>query len=68
MMAQKGYKNYFDVLDTVVVDEWHELLGSKRGTQTELGLSRLKGLRPELNIWGISATIGNLEEALDAGQ
>jgi len=66
LMAQKGYKRYFKELDAVVVDEWHELLGSKRGTQTELGLSRLKHLRPDLNIWGISATIGNLEEARDA--
>jgi ATP-dependent Lhr-like helicase len=65
MMAQEEYKNYFSDLDAVVVDEWHELLGSKRGTQTELGLSRLKHLRPNLNIWGISATIGNLEEAQD---
>ena len=63
LMAQKGYYKYFSDLDAVVVDEWHELLGSKRGTQTELGLSRLKHLRPELNIWGISATIGNLKEA-----
>jgi len=65
LMAQEGYKNYFSDLKAVVVDEWHELLGSKRGTQTELGLSRLKHLRPNLNIWGISATIGNLKEALD---
>lgn len=65
LMAQKGYKNYFKYLEAVVVDEWHELLGSKRGTQTELGLSRLKHLRPGLRIWGISATIGNLAEALD---
>lgn len=66
LMAQKGYKRYFNDLDAVVVDEWHELLGSKRGTQTELGISRLKHLRPKkLRIWGISATIGNLEEALD---
>jgi len=65
LMAQKGYKNYFSDLDAVVIDEWHELLGSKRGTQTELGLSRLKHLRPNLNIWGISATIGNLQEAQD---
>ncbi|NGP88377.1 ligase-associated DNA damage response DEXH box helicase [Fodinibius halophilus] len=63
LMAQKGYKNYFSDLEAVVIDEWHELLGSKRGTQTELGLSRLKHLRPKLNIWGISATIGNLREA-----
>ncbi|MDZ7683110.1 MAG: DEAD/DEAH box helicase [Fodinibius sp.] len=65
LMAQKGYNDYFSELDAVVVDEWHELLGSKRGTQTELGLSRLKHLRPQLNIWGISATIGNLQEAQD---
>lgn len=65
LMAQKGYKSYFENLQGVVIDEWHELLGSKRGTQTELGLSRLKHLRPDLNIWGISATIGNLDEALD---
>lgn len=65
LMAQKNYERHFRNLDAVVVDEWHELLGSKRGIQTELGLSRLRGLRPDLSIWGISATIGNLEEALD---
>jgi ATP-dependent Lhr-like helicase len=63
LMAQKGYEDYFSDLNAVVIDEWHELLGSKRGTQVELGLSRLKHLRPKLNIWGISATIGNLQEA-----
>ena len=65
LMAQKGYKTYFTDLEAVVIDEWHELLGSKRGTQVELGLSRLKHLCPNLNIWGISATIGNLQEAHD---
>ena len=65
LMAQKGYQYYFSNLDAVVIDEWHELLGSKRGIQVELGLSRLKHLRPEINIWGISATIGNLQEAHD---
>lgn len=49
----------------MVVDEWHELLGSKRGVQMELALSRLKTVSPNLRIWGISATIGNLEEAQD---
>jgi ATP-dependent Lhr-like helicase len=47
----------------VVVDEWHELLGSKRGVQTELCIARLRGLNPGLRVWGLSATIGNLEEA-----
>lgn len=65
LLAQKNYPYYFESLKTVVVDEWHELLGSKRGTQTELALSRLKGLNPGLQLWGISATIGNLNEAFD---
>ncbi|MEQ9265341.1 MAG: DEAD/DEAH box helicase, partial [Balneolaceae bacterium] len=65
LLAQKDYKKHFRKLDTIIVDEWHELLGSKRGTQTELGLSRLKAIRPNLSIWGISATIGNLDEALE---
>jgi ATP-dependent Lhr-like helicase len=65
LMAQKYYARHFKKLNTVVVDEWHELLGSKRGIQTELALSRLKGLRTELQIWGISATIGNLDQALE---
>lgn len=101
MMAQKEYPKLFQQLEVVVIDEWHELLGTKRGVQVELGLSRLKAMcsvgsfqlavgsskapgennqqnarfklptvhRPlptancQLKIWGISATIGNLEEA-----
>lgn len=63
MLAQKDYAELFKNLSTVVVDEWHELLGSKRGVQVELGLSRLKALKKRLRIWGVSATIGNLEEA-----
>ncbi|HYW36451.1 MAG TPA: ligase-associated DNA damage response DEXH box helicase, partial [Balneolaceae bacterium] len=63
LMAQKGYPRYFEQLEMVVVDEWHELLGSKRGTQTELALSRLRGLCDHLQVWGISATIGNMEQA-----
>ncbi|MCC5943096.1 MAG: DEAD/DEAH box helicase, partial [Balneolaceae bacterium] len=65
LLAQKGYPARFKNLKSVVVDEWHELLGSKRGTQTELALSRLRGMNSSLQIWGISATIGNLEEAFD---
>jgi len=66
LLAQKGYPARFTHLQCVVVDEWHELLGSKRGTQTELALSRLRGLNSELQTWGISATIGNLDEAYEA--
>lgn len=63
MLAQKGYADTFKNLQFVIVDEWHELLGSKRGVQIELALSRLKAINPDLKIWGISATIGNLDQA-----
>ncbi len=65
LLAQKNSTQLFKDLQWFVADEWHELLGSKRGVQVELALSRLKGLRPGLCIWGISATIGNLPEAAD---
>ncbi|MEO1514145.1 MAG: ligase-associated DNA damage response DEXH box helicase [Bacteroidota bacterium] len=65
LMASRGYPDYFKHLKTVVTDEWHELIGSKRGVQMELALSRLKGFLPKLKVWGISATIGNMDEALE---
>jgi ATP-dependent helicase Lhr and Lhr-like helicase len=66
MMATKGYTQYFQNLEAIIVDEWHELVGSKRGVQIELAISRLRNIsKNELKIWGISATIGNLEEAMD---
>lgn len=67
LLAQKGYPALFGSLRVIAVDEWHELLGSKRGVQVELAISRLVHLqenpyqRPM--VWGISATIGNLDEA-----
>lgn len=68
LLAQKGYAEVFRTLKVIAVDEWHELLGSKRGVQIELAVSRIIGLRakhqgPALSLWGISATIGNLEQA-----
>jgi len=48
----------------VVVDEWHEMLGNKRGVQVQLALARLRRFNPSLMSWGLSATLGNLEEAL----
>ncbi|MEO6905733.1 MAG: ligase-associated DNA damage response DEXH box helicase [Ginsengibacter sp.] len=73
LLAQKNYPEIFKSLKIIAVDEWHELLGSKRGVQVELALSRLIGLSlqplalslPQPSIWGISATIGNLQQAQD---
>jgi len=53
-------------LRAVIVDEWHELLASKRGVQAELCLARLRGWNPGLRTWGLSATLSNLDEALRA--
>jgi len=97
LLAQKGYPEIFKQLKIIAVDEWHELLGSKRGVQVELALSRVVnvascrlqvaeeeiakettnhsqspedkplaescGQTTNLCVWGISATIGNIEEA-----
>ncbi len=49
---------------TVVVDEWHELIASKRGVQVQLALARLQRWNPGLVVWGLSATLGNVEEAM----
>lgn len=70
LLAQKESSTLFKKLKCVVADEWHELLGSKRGVLVELALSRIKGLHKadnntSLRVWGISATIGNIAEALD---
>ncbi|MDX2130152.1 MAG: ligase-associated DNA damage response DEXH box helicase [Chloroherpetonaceae bacterium] len=53
----------FAGLQCTIIDEWHELLSSKRGVQTELCLSALRMLAPNMQTWGLSATIGNLSEA-----
>lgn len=63
LLASKGYDKTFKGCTSIIIDEWHELLGSKRGVQMELALSRLKTVAPKLRIWGISATIGNLDQA-----
>ena len=64
MLSRADWRERFANVIAVVVDEWHELLASKRGVQTELALARLRGLRRELRIWGLSATLANLDEAL----
>ncbi len=93
LLAQKNYPGFFKSLRIIAVDEWHELIGSKRGVQVELAISRIMNVNREQSIvnsqqttekkvsnskrnkpstighqlptvlWGISATIGNLEEA-----
>ncbi|MGL6134782.1 MAG: ligase-associated DNA damage response DEXH box helicase [Prochlorococcaceae cyanobacterium] len=66
LLANPRAPELFGQLQALVLDEWHELMGSKRGSQSELCLSWLRRLRPCLRTWAISATIGNLEEAARA--
>ena len=63
MLTQDDARESFGALSCIVVDEWHELLGSKRGVQTQLALARLRRFSPGVLTWGLSATLGNLEEA-----
>ena len=63
MLSYKDGVKRFQHLRCVVLDEWHELMSSKRGTQAELGLSRLRQFAPTLRTWSVSATLGNLAEA-----
>jgi ATP-dependent Lhr-like helicase len=65
MLSRGDAEAMFRQLQLVVVDEWHELLATKRGVQTELALARLRRWQPALRVWGLSATLGNLPQALD---
>ncbi|SEV95345.1 ligase-associated DNA damage response DEXH box helicase [Luteibacter sp. 329MFSha] len=66
LLSYPDARERFTRLRGIVVDEWHELIGNKRGTLLQLGLARLRHWLPELRTWGLSATLGNLDEALHA--
>jgi len=63
MLTRDDAEELFGDLRCIVVDEWHELMSTKRGVQTELALARVRRLKPGVKTWGVSATLGNLEDA-----
>jgi ATP-dependent helicase Lhr and Lhr-like helicase len=63
LLTRADVAELFGDLRAVIVDEWHELMGTKRGVQTELALARIRTLAPQARIWGLSATIGGLSDA-----
>ena len=63
LLCRPDHAELFANLRCVVVDEWHELMSTKRGVQVELGLARLRRICPMLRTWGLSATLGNLAES-----
>jgi ATP-dependent helicase Lhr and Lhr-like helicase len=65
LLSQEVASASFATLQAVVVDEWHELLASKRGVLLQLNLARLRQLAPKMQIWGVSATIGNAHQACE---
>jgi len=65
LLSRPDAQALFAQLDMVVIDEWHELIGNKRGVQTQLALARLRRWHPCLAVWGLSATLGNLQQARD---
>ena len=75
MLSYPVMREHLAAVRDVVVDEWHELLGTKRGVQTELCLAAVRGLAAggassadgtAMRVWGLSATVGNTGQALDA--
>jgi ATP-dependent helicase Lhr and Lhr-like helicase len=63
LLSHAAAQEQFKHLDMIVIDEWHELMASKRGVQVQLALARLRTWRPGLVIWGVSATMGDLDLA-----
>jgi ATP-dependent Lhr-like helicase len=65
LLSHPDAEDRFKHLQMIIIDEWHELMGNKRGVQTQLALARLRQWNPSLLVWGLSATLGNLERARD---
>lgn len=65
LLASKNASENFLNLQLLVADEWHELMGTKRGVMLELAIARIRSMVSTLQVWGISATIGNLNEAVE---
>lgn len=67
LISQKDHKQLFQTVNAIVVDEWHELVGNKRGVQVQLALEYIQSICPStFRRWAVSATIGNLKEAAKA--
>ena len=66
MLSRPDCTESFSDLRLIIVDEWHELMSTKRGVQTELALAHIRSIAPSVRVWGMSATLGNLPDALQS--
>ena len=67
MLSRADSREQLSGIALVVADEWHELIGTKRGVQVQLALARLRAFarqRAVLPVWGLSATLGNTAHAM----
>ncbi|MDB5821130.1 MAG: lhr [Rhizobacter sp.] len=64
MLTREDARENLSQVHTVIVDEWHELMGNKRGVQVQLAVARLATWNTDVVVWGLSATLGNLPEAM----
>ncbi len=65
ILSSPKSKELFAQLELIVVDEWHDLMATKRGVQMSLCLQRLLKLSKKATITGISATLKDPHMALN---
>lgn len=63
LLSYPGAGEQFRQTRCVVIDEWHELAGGKRGILLELGLARLRKIAPTVRTWAMSATLADPQTA-----
>ncbi len=62
LLSNKDASTFFEDVETVIFDELHSLVTSKRGQLLSLGLARLFKLRPDLKTIGLSATVAEPDD------
>lgn len=62
LLADKNAERFFKQVKTIIFDELHSLVVSKRGDLLSLGLARLFRHAPDITTIGLSATVANPQD------
>lgn len=62
ILPGKAMRKHLSTVRWVIIDEVHALIESKRGVQLTVGVERLREITQNLQVVGLSATIGSPEE------
>ncbi len=65
LLPSKIFRNHLRNVKHVIIDEIHEIVGSKRGVQLSLALERLAHIAGDFQRIGLSATIGEPEKVAE---